>query len=115
MEGIWHQHTDAPLVIVAGNTLDAAQVALYINPRPSVFIEADFKKSPWITPQLLTEAGALIIWSGGQTPIQELPDAYKPAFAGYNMVFGPPYVLSLGFSGATKAYNWALLLPKTRP
>lgn len=115
MEGIWHQHTASPLAIVAGNTLDAGQVALYVNPRPSVFLDADFQESPWITPQRITEAGALIIWSGRPAPIQELPDDYKPSFAGYDLVFGPPYVLSLGFSGATKTYNWALLLPKTRP
>ncbi|MGH6889767.1 MAG: glycosyltransferase family 39 protein [Rhizomicrobium sp.] len=51
-----------PLRIVAANGWIGGLVAMETRPRPSVFIDASFEKSPWITPQRLARQGALVLW-----------------------------------------------------
>jgi hypothetical protein len=58
----WHAHIHRPLDIVAGNAWLAGLVAMRMTHRPSVFIDASFYKSPWITPDRLRRDGALVIW-----------------------------------------------------
>lgn len=58
----WEAHVHAPLKIVAGNGWLAGLIAMRMTPRPSVFINASFRKSPWITKARLKHEGALIVW-----------------------------------------------------
>ncbi len=50
VEQRWHAVVgDAPLAIVAGDVWIAGSIAFYGAERPSVFIDADPTRSPWIT------------------------------------------------------------------
>ncbi len=63
VEQRWHAVAgDAPLSIVAGDVWIAGNIAFYGDDRPPVFIDADPRKSPWITPPLLARDGAVLIW-----------------------------------------------------
>jgi 4-amino-4-deoxy-L-arabinose transferase-like glycosyltransferase len=72
--------THQPLRIVAADGWIAGLVAMDARPRPSVWIDASFEKSPWITPQRLARQGALLLWRvrGGSAPpatLAHLPGA----------------------------------------
>jgi hypothetical protein len=58
----WARATGKPLEIVAGDSWIAGLVAMGLRPRPSVFIDADFGKAPWVTPKRLACEGALLVW-----------------------------------------------------
>lgn len=112
MDGIWKQRTPKPLDIVTGDYPNAGMVALYIEPRPSVFISADFRKSPWITSDRLRRSGTLVIWLLSDFPkADEIPDPYREALAGFRPEFGT-YDLQLGYHGRHATYGWAVLLPQ---
>lgn len=59
---VFAAETHAPLRIVAADGWLAGLVAMDARPRPSVFIDASFEKSPWVTPQRLARQGALVLW-----------------------------------------------------
>jgi 4-amino-4-deoxy-L-arabinose transferase-like glycosyltransferase len=59
---IWRDQTHQPLKIIAGDGWLAGLVAMRANPRPSVWIDASFIKSPWITQQAVAREGALVVW-----------------------------------------------------
>ena len=111
MQAVWKSRTTRPLDIVTGSTRQAGYVALYATPRPSVFIDADFAESPWITPQRLKQSGTLVVWTTDEFPrTDELPPRYRAALAGTTPVFGT-MVLPLG-RGQLKAYGWAMIPPE---
>ena len=58
----WQAHTHAPIHIIAGNAWLAGLIAMRMTHRPSVFIDASFYKSPWITQNRLRREGALVVW-----------------------------------------------------
>ena len=69
VEQRWHEAVGrAPLAIVAGDVWLAGNVAFYAEERPSVFIDADPAKSPWITPAALVHDGAVLIWQAPAGP-----------------------------------------------
>jgi len=59
---IWHDRTHRPLGIVAGDSWLAGLVAMNVAQRPSVWIDASFIKSPWLTPAQVRREGALVLW-----------------------------------------------------
>ncbi len=107
VEQRWHQVAgDTPLAIVAGDVWLAGNVAFYANERPSVFIDADARKSPWITPGLLAREGAVFIWQNGV--------GVPPWLGNFPRVererpIELPYVPPLGHAPAR--LGWAILLP----
>jgi 4-amino-4-deoxy-L-arabinose transferase-like glycosyltransferase len=58
----WKSHTNRPLEIVAGNAWLAGLIAMRLPHQPSVFIDASYFKSPWITAYRLKHDGALVVW-----------------------------------------------------
>jgi 4-amino-4-deoxy-L-arabinose transferase-like glycosyltransferase len=64
----WSQATDCPLRIVAGDSWLAGLVAMRSDSRPSVLIDGDARKSPWITARRFREEGALLVWQAGKRP-----------------------------------------------
>lgn len=58
----------APLRIVAGDIWTAGLVGLRDKQPPSIFIDADSRKSPWITQERLNREGVLIVWRAGSPP-----------------------------------------------
>jgi hypothetical protein len=98
--------------IVTGDTTKAGFVATYASPRSSAFIDGDFRKSPWITPERLKTSGTLVVWSTADFPrTDELPEPYRAplAAAGLTATLGT-LVLPLGH-GKSQTYGWAVMLP----
>ena len=80
MQSIWNGKSFRRFDIVTGDTTQAGFVATYASPRPSAFIDADFRKSPWITPERLKTSGTLVLWSTADFPrTDELPGALSRA------------------------------------
>ncbi|WP_322517427.1 glycosyltransferase family 39 protein [Rhodopseudomonas palustris] len=110
MQAVWKSRTTRPLDIVTGSARQAGFVAFDASPRPSVFIDADFGKSPWITPQRLKQSGTLVVWSTDEfARTDEIPAPYRGALGSGTPVFGT-MVLPLG-RGKLKAYGWAMIAP----
>ncbi|MBB1093283.1 glycosyltransferase family 39 protein [Rhodopseudomonas palustris] len=110
MQAVWKSRTTRPLDIVTGSTRQAGFVALTASPRPSVFIDADFAKSPWITPDRLKQSGTLVVWSTDEfARTDEIPAPYRSALGAAAPLFGT-MVLPLG-RGKLKAYGWAMIAP----
>ena len=57
----WHDETGRPLAIVAGNSPYGDAVAFYSPDHPAEFIGMDFRRSPWITPEMLARKGFLAL------------------------------------------------------
>lgn len=77
----WRDATGAPLRVVAGDIWAAGLVGLYSPDRPSVLIEGDFRRSPWIDQDTLRKTGFAIVWRarwGAKEPpgwvIEKFPD-----------------------------------------
>ena len=58
---IWHETTDSPLQYVAGSQRYENAVAFYSADEPRVFIHFDFHQAPWVTPEVLDQAGLLVV------------------------------------------------------
>ncbi|MCG6204028.1 glycosyltransferase family 39 protein [Rhodopseudomonas sp. HC1] len=111
MQAVWKSRTTRQLDIVTGSARQAGFVALYASPRPSVFIDADVAKSPWISPQRLKQSGTLVVWTTDEfARTDELPPPYRAALGEVAPVFGT-MVLPLG-RGKLKAYGWAMIPPE---
>jgi len=74
---VWQNNAHTPLRIVTGESWIAGLVAMQA-PRPSVFIDADFAKAPWVSPKRLEEEGTLIVWQE-QPAAPTLPAVLKLA------------------------------------
>jgi hypothetical protein len=59
---IWQAQTHRPLRIVASDGWLGGLIAMRADPRPSVWIDASYAKSPWITPEAVARDGALVVW-----------------------------------------------------
>jgi 4-amino-4-deoxy-L-arabinose transferase-like glycosyltransferase len=59
--GIWHSTTNAPLTYVAGSEFYANATSFYSADHPHVFIDFDYRKAPWVTPERLLHRGLLVI------------------------------------------------------
>jgi hypothetical protein len=114
MQAVWKSRTTKPLDIVTGSTRQAGFVAYDASPRPSVLIDADLGKSPWITPQRLKQSGTLVVWSTDEfARTDEIPTPYRSALGSFAPIFGT-MVLPLG-RGKLKAYGWAMIAPEGDP
>jgi hypothetical protein len=54
--------TGTSLRYVVGRTWEAGNVAFYSPDRPSVFIDGDLRRSPWIDPEAVAYSGAVLVW-----------------------------------------------------
>jgi len=69
LEARWAAQTsNAPLRIVAGDIWTAGLIGLRDKQPPSIFIDGDGRKSPWITPDRLNREGVLVVWRTGSPP-----------------------------------------------
>ena len=62
LSAAWTKATGRPLQIVAGDSWIAGLIAMRTNPRPSVFIDANYRHAPWISTERLRQEGALVVW-----------------------------------------------------
>ena len=57
----WTTATRCPLTYVVGPSFEATVVSAYSGHNPAVLEDGDFKKSPWITVELLKQHGAIYL------------------------------------------------------
>jgi 4-amino-4-deoxy-L-arabinose transferase-like glycosyltransferase len=76
LETEWIEATNTPLRIVAGDIWASGLIGLNGRNPPSVLIDGDYAKAPWVTPEEVERYGALIVWSGDE------PDELQPFRAG---------------------------------
>jgi 4-amino-4-deoxy-L-arabinose transferase-like glycosyltransferase len=62
LSAAWSKATGRPLQIVVGDSWTAGLIAMRTSPRPSVFIDANYRHAPWISPERLRQEGALVVW-----------------------------------------------------
>ena len=62
MEALWEAETKSPLMIVAGDPVEAGMVALTAKHRPSLIIHMDRRNSPWISADQIEKHGVLVMW-----------------------------------------------------
>jgi hypothetical protein len=111
VEERWHGAVGTKLPIVAGDVWIAGSIAFYGADRPSVFIDADPTKSPWISTADIAHEGAVLIWLAS-----EGEPAWLAAFpaAERQPPIELPYVPPLGHPPAR--FGWAIVRPfPTRP
>lgn len=58
---MWHQRFDAPLKIVAGSKPYADSISFYADEHPSLFIDFDYRISPWISEERVRTEGLAIV------------------------------------------------------
>ena len=68
LEAKWHQVSSCPLRIVVGDNWLTGLVGIRASERPSVLIDGDFRRSPWITPDRVAKQGAIIVWQLEDNP-----------------------------------------------
>ncbi len=103
----WHRLAGSKLRYAVGDTWLAGNIGFYSPDRPSVFIDADSRRSPWIDPEDVRRAGAIIVWSikrRGET----IPPALAQAFP--DAQEQPPF--DLRAAGREPRIGWATLLPR---
>ncbi len=64
----YESETGAMPRIVAGPVWEAGLVALTVPGAPSVFIDADERKAPWVSADKVAQQGALAVWRTGAAP-----------------------------------------------
>lgn len=74
-ERLWQERTGQPLRIVGGDLWIAGSVASLARSRPSIFAEANFRQSPWITDERIEREGALFVWWRGPF---DPPQSFEP-------------------------------------
>jgi hypothetical protein len=65
---LWREQTGLPLVTVASKDSYETATAFYGADRPHAFINFDYDRSPWVTPESLAEHGLLSICSVDDRP-----------------------------------------------
>ncbi len=68
------RRTGAPLAVVTGDPRTAALIALFAPSRPSVFFDADPRRSPWVTADDIRKKGAVVVWLAADTSQSPPPD-----------------------------------------
>lgn len=116
----WTAQTGKPLRIVAGEPFLAATVAHLSAERPTVFYDADFNASLWLTPGQVEREGALFVWplGRGEVPASALPADSRaqvaPLLARYPTLKAQPVLkVQTQWMGQpyTVAVAWAVLPP----
>ena len=109
----WTSMTDMPLRFVIGKQWVAGSVAAYSADRPSVFLEGDSRLSPWVNPDELRRAGAVLIWINGNRDLEHpaLTKLWLDRFP--QAAMQPP--IQLSWQGRVKSrrapleFGWAIL------
>ena len=58
---LWHAETHAPLRYAGGRYLHTHAIGFYSEDHPSSFIELQYPRSPWVTPEKTKKYGLLIV------------------------------------------------------
>jgi hypothetical protein len=75
------RRTGSPLAIVAGDPVTAALVALGAPARPTLYLDAAPRGTPWVTADDVRRKGAVVVWPNPDTRA-EVPPAIAARFPG---------------------------------
>ena len=104
---------DRPMRIVIADSWLAGLLSAYDVDHPSVMIDGDREKSPWIGERRLAEDGAVILWRADR----EQPDANDLAGRFPGSLRQPPLTLPYDtkFRVPPVTIGWAILPPRSEP
>lgn len=74
----WHDDYHAPLEYVGGSRWIGGNIEFYSADHPSVFIEWDKRRAPWIDTQDLQKKGAVFVWDVSND--ESMPEEIKQQF-----------------------------------
>jgi hypothetical protein len=106
----WHERTGQKLRFVVGDTWLAGNVAFYSADRPSLFIDAEPRLSPWVEPDALSQAGAVLVWS-----VARDGEAIPAALAAVFPTAEGQEPLALRGRSDDRRIGWAIVLPQAGP
>ena len=106
----WHERTGQKLRFVVGRTWLAGNVAFYSADRPSLFIDAEPRLSPWVEPDALSEAGAVLVWSIARDG-EALPTGLAAVFPAAES----QEPIALRSRNHNRLIGWAIVLPQANP
>lgn len=78
ISGEWHARYGTPLPTVVSTYWLGGNVSWYSADRPSVYIEADPAKAPWVDEAELRRTGAIVVWHVGEPFRAEQLDRIGP-------------------------------------
>ena len=106
----WHAATGRPLEFVIGRTWLAGNVSFYSVDRPSVYIDGDPRRSPWIDEGTLVRRGGVLVWYAARAGAA-VPAAFANRFP--DAVVQPPLSLpwQTGAALPPVEIGWAILEP----
>ena len=96
----WEKNIGGLPSIIIGPTWEAGVLAYFSDNRPSVLINGDYKKSPWLSPDDIKSRGALAVWTGST----EHFDAFRP--------FKDRGTIPIKHKGKSVQFHWAIIEPK---
>jgi 4-amino-4-deoxy-L-arabinose transferase-like glycosyltransferase len=103
----WSAQTSRPLSVVIGDNWLAGLLSTYHPDRPSILIDGQMWKSPWISKEKLSRDGAVLIWGADSVRsrlLAEFPDAIEQP----ELVL--PFVTQASVQPAR--IGWAILPPQ---
>ena len=111
LQKIWWERTGQPLRIVAGDLWIGGMVAANAKDRPSLLIDGDLARSPWLDRAMLERYGALIVaWRRMPMPsLQEFPHVRVLAEEGTEI-----FRINFGRQGRDLPVYYAIVPPGTK-
>jgi 4-amino-4-deoxy-L-arabinose transferase-like glycosyltransferase len=107
--GMWRQHYKQLPGIIIGDFWDAGNISYYTSHRPSVYIDGDPLKSPWITLEDIKKMGAIIVGVDRENAYSMVPEGIT------NVVDSGEISLPYQYKGDVPPLRlWMLMLPPER-
>ncbi|MCC6890057.1 MAG: glycosyltransferase family 39 protein [Hyphomicrobiales bacterium] len=106
----FQRRTGMPLQVVAGEARSAALIALGAASRPSLFLQANPERTPWVTFEDVRRKGAIIVWpttDTAGTPPPEIRERFPEIVPDATRVFERPVTGRL----PVLRYGWAVIRP----
>jgi hypothetical protein len=104
----FHAATGKPLRYVVGAMWDGGNLAHYSPDQPQVLIDGEPARAPWIDLDDLRKAGAVVVWTQGDTA--QLPAQFAAIAA--NAEVGAPFDLPMRRGPGEVHVGWAILKPQ---
>ncbi|MBI3435360.1 MAG: glycosyltransferase family 39 protein [Proteobacteria bacterium] len=103
-----------PLTVVAGEARTAALVAMGAPSRPSLYLQADPRRSPWVSAAAVQKRGAVVVWIATDTA-GAVPQAIKASFP--DLVAEVPRSFERRIQGrlALLRVGWGVIRPENAP
>jgi 4-amino-4-deoxy-L-arabinose transferase-like glycosyltransferase len=107
----FRRRTGRPLAIVVGDQRTAGLVALASPDRPSLYVDANPARAPWLNDALVRQKGAIVTWTvtdAAGTPPQQLKDRFP------DLVAEVPQSFDRLVQGRLQSLRigWAMIRPK---